>query len=201
MQVDKKVPFYEDLKKIEEQTGYMRDVILNISGFARQTEFKKEPIDINEPIEKSLQLLSEQLRLHGVKLIKKLDTDLPKVYADANQMQQVFINFISNAREALEELPKKSKKELVINSRKAVDGRQKEEFVEVTFKDTGPGIPEEVKDRIFEPFFTTKGPQSTGLGLSLNYGMIQDHGGTLVFEGNSGKGTTFIVRLPVFIKG
>jgi signal transduction histidine kinase len=196
MQIDEKSPFYEDLKQIEEQTSYMRDVILNISGFARQAEFKKEPIDINEPIEKSLQLLSEQLRLHGIKLIKNLDSNLPKVNGDANQMQQVFINFITNAREAMDDLPKEAKRELTIITRPNPD----KERVEIIFKDTGSGIPDDIKDKIFDAFFTTKGPQSTGLGLSLNYGMVQEHGGDIEVETKVGQGTTFIVRLPAVKK-
>ena len=195
MQIDKKSPFYEDLKEIEEQTGYMSDIITNISGFARQAEFKKQPIDINEPIEKALQLLSEQLRLHGIKLVKNLNPKLPKVNVDANQMQQVFINFITNAREALDDLPKEAVKELIITTSLV----HRLSSVLISFTDTGQGIPNDIKDRIFEPFFTTKGPRSTGLGLSLNYGMIQDHGGTIEFESEKGKGATFIIRLPAFI--
>ncbi len=194
--IDKNNPLGKDLDQIIEQTKYMADIIDNIQGFARPGKIKRKPIDINEPIEKSLQLASEQLKAHKIVLLKNLDPDLPKVNAAANQMQQIFLNFITNAREAMDSMPEEAIKNLRITTRLGT----KNNFVEIIFQDTGPGIPEDIKDRIFDPFFTTKGPSSTGLGLSLSHGIIRDHSGTIGVNSRQGKGTTFIVRLPAHVK-
>ncbi len=198
-QIDKNSPLWKDLYQIIEQVEYMTDIIDNIQGFARASEIRKEPIDINEPIEKSLQLVSVQLKAHKIVLLKNLAPGLPKVNADINQMQQIFLNFMTNAREAMDSMPEKAIKELRITTRlQSIDQRPKTKnnFVEIILQDTGPGIPEDIKDRIFDPFFTTKSPSNTGLGLSLSYGIIQDHGGTIEVDSRQGKGTTFIVSLP-----
>jgi len=196
-EVDKESSLCEDLKTIEEQAKYMEEIITNISRFARQSESESVPLDINKPLEAALGLLSEQLRVHNIRLIKDIDPNLPNVNANFNQMQQVFINFITNAREAMDSMPKDAKKELTITTRAvASKGVKSKDFVEILFIDTGPGIPDKIKDKIFEPFFTTKGPQSTGLGLSLSYGMIQEHGGFIDVTSSEGRGMVFRVALP-----
>ena len=200
MQIDKNNPLREDLYQIIEQTQYMADIIDNIRGFARVSEIKKAPIDIHEPMEKSLQLVSEQLKAHKIVLLKNLAPDLAKVNADMNQMQQIFLNFITNAREAMDSMPEKAIRELRITTRlQPIDQRlkTKNNFLEIILQDTGPGIPKDIKDRIFDPFFTAKGPTSIGLGLSLSYGIIQDHGGTIEVDSTEGQGATFTVKLPV----
>ena len=192
MQIDKKSPLQEDLNKIIEQTKYMENIINNIRAFSHMSELRKETININEPIEKSLQLVSEQLRIHRVKLVKDLASNLPKVRADFNQMQQVFLNLITNARESMDFLPREKEKKLKIAT------MNKDSYVEIVFEDSGVGMKPEIRDRIFEPFFTTKGTRSMGLGLALNYGIIEDHDGRIDVESEEGKGTKFIVKLPVF---
>lgn len=208
METDKKSPLYKDLKIIEEQTNYMRDVINNLAGFARRSESKKEPIDMNLPIQAALGLLSEQLRVHEIRLIKDFDPHLPYVNADFNQMQQVFVSLIVNAREAMDKMSNDTKKELTIITRSTTDhglyvtGQTKEgtmqdqEFVEILFADTGPGIPNEIKDRVCDPFFTTKGSKNIGLGLYLNCRIIKDHDGSMDIKSEPGKGTAFKIVLP-----
>jgi len=193
MEIDRKNPYYQDLKIIEEQTGYMRDIIENIKAFSRQTETKKRLININGAIEKTLLLLSEQLRLHGIELVKKLDPHLPKITGSLNQLQQVFANLLINAREALDAKKGKRQKKLTVGSKLTADKR----CVEVEFSDTGTGLPDEIKDKIFDPFFSTKGAKGTGLGLSLSYGIIEDHNGSIEMTSEIGKGTTFKILLPV----
>lgn len=183
---------YEDLKIIEDSTRYMVDILNNIKGFARQTKSEKKKADINESLKKTVQITSEQLYMHEINLVKKFEPNLPKVYIDDNQMRQIFFNFIVNAQEAMECMPKDVKKELTIISRPAPDKKA----VDIIFSDTGLGIPEGIKERIFEPFFTTKNEKGTGLGLSLTYGMIKEHGGTIALESKEGKGTTFRITLP-----
>ncbi len=202
MEMKENNPLYKDLKKIEKQTSYMKDIIDNIKSFSKKSEFRKVSININEPLEKALQLMTEQLRLHNIRLIKELDYGLPSVYADANQMQQVFVNFIVNAREALDSVPRDAKKELFITTRRAKkkgkmakDKIQPLDFVEIVFSDTGPGISSKLKERVFEPFFTTKGPHSIGLGLFLSYRIVEDHGGSIEIDCRE-NGVSFKVILP-----
>jgi len=193
MEIDRKNPHYQDLKIIEEQTGYMRDVIENIKAFSRQTGTKKRLINMNEAIEKTFLLLSEQLRLHGIKLVMKLDSNLPKIKGNLNQLQQVFANLLVNAREALDVKKGRREKKLTLVSKLTADKR----WVEVEISDTGTGIPDKIKDKIFDPFFSTKRAKGTGLGLSLSYGIIEDHNGAIEVTSKIGKGTTFKVTLPV----
>lgn len=193
MEIDRKSPHHGDLKTIEEQTGYMRDIIENIRAFARETGVKKRSLNINEAIEKTLLLLSEQLRLHGIELVKKLDPHLPKIKGNLNQLQQVFANLLINAREALDAQKGERQKKLTVVSKLSRDKK----WAEVEISDTGIGIPDKIKDKIFDPFFSTKGPKGTGLGLSLSYGIIEDHKGSIEVTSKIGKGTTFKVMLPV----
>ncbi len=195
-QIDKDSPFYKNLKRIEEQTGYIRDIISNISGFAFAGKLRKIPIDINKPIKKALELLSEQLKLHNIKLVEKLGSGIPKVFADANQMQQIFISFIVNAKEAMDNLSKERKKTLTITTSVAVDKKH----IGITFSNTGGSISKEVINRIFEPFFTSKGPGSTGLGLSVAYEIVRGHGGNIEVDSKPGKGTTFKMILPIYVE-
>jgi two-component system NtrC family sensor kinase len=125
-----------------------------------------------------------------VKVEKRLDPRIPDILGSEDQLQQAFMNFISNAAEAME--PQKGGL-LVIESKHSV----KENRLSIIFRDTGIGIPQENLPRIFEPFFTTKKDgKGVGLGLSVAYGIIQEHGGSIYIQSKSGKGTTLKVRLP-----
>jgi two-component system NtrC family sensor kinase len=116
-----------------------------------------------------------------------LDTGIPEVMVDADQIQQVFINFILNASEAMP-----NGGQLVIESRLTAA----KEFIEIKFTDSGCGISDKDKRRIFDPFFTTK-QQGTGLGLSISHGIVERHGGKIILDSELGKGTTFTIFLPV----
>ncbi len=186
-----KESFYrDDLLRIEEQTKRMAKIVKNISAFARQTSSKQSALDINVPLEKALLLVSQQLKNHKIEIVKDFHSNLPGVTADSNQLQQVFLNLIGNARDALG-IAEKENKRLTIITKPASD------FVEITFTDNGCGIPKKDLEKVYDPFFTTKSVgQGTGLGLSVSYGIIEDHAGLMDITSQEGEGTVARVFLP-----
>lgn len=169
-------------------------IINHLRDFSRQSKFDFRPMDVTEPIENALMITGQQMINHGIRIIKEFQPDLPKIRGDANQLEQVFLNLISNARDAMARAERK--KELIIAASLLRHNGWND--VEVIVKDTGNGIPPENIDKIFEPFFSTKEVgQGTGLGLSLCYGIIEAHGGRIEVESKMNEGTTFRVLLPV----
>jgi signal transduction histidine kinase/DNA-binding NarL/FixJ family response regulator len=187
------------------KTGDMEealDIVLNTSDkcvkivrdlltFSRQEELEKELCDITDLVESSLSLIEEQLKKHNIEVVREGYGSIPSIKVNKAEMQQVFLNLIMNARDAM--LPKGGKLNIRINKVK--------KNVEVSFSDTGQGIEEENLGKVFEPFYTTKGAAGgslcvtgTGLGLSIAYGIIQRHGGTIEVESDVGKGTTFTIK-------
>ena len=168
----------------------MSRIVNNIRAFARQDEFNPEPTEAIEPLDDALMLLSEQLRPHGVEVEMKAEGPLPRINADETRLQQVFLNLLINAFEALDEIRPVSAKRLFLGVR--MDRDQ----VAYTFEDTGAGVPSHSESRIFDPFFTTK-PPGKGTGLSLSYGIVADHGGEITYRRAAGGGALFTVRIPV----
>jgi two-component system NtrC family sensor kinase len=169
-------------------------IINHLRDFSRQSKFDFRPMNVTEPVENALMITGQQMINHGIRIIKEFQPDLPKIRGDANQLEQVFLNLISNARDAMERTERK--KELTIAASLLRHNGWND--VEVIVKDTGNGIPQENIDKIFEPFFSTKEVgQGTGLGLSICYGIIEAHGGRIEVESKVNEGTTFRVLLPV----
>ena len=136
-----------------------------------------------------MKLVEHQLNMNGVKIEKQIAPDLPPIFANANQLQQVLMNLSINAQHAME---KSGGGKLIVSALKAGP-----EAVEIRVADTGHGIPKEIMQKIFEPFFTTKpAGKGTGLGLSVTYGIIRDHKGSITVDSEVGKGTTFHIKLP-----
>jgi PAS domain S-box-containing protein len=178
-----------DLVRIVQEAGRCKEIVKSLLEFARQTEPKMEPTDINRAINDGLFFLVNQALFHNIHIVKKLDAFLPFVQGNASQLKQVFMNIIVNAAEAMH-----GTGTLTITTAPAPD--RKTIFVE--FTDTGEGIPEENFSRIFDPFFTTKEVgKGTGLGLATSYGIIEDHGGKISVKSKVGEGTTFTIELPV----
>ncbi len=178
-----------DLARIVQEAGRCKDIVKSLLEFARQTEPKMEPTDINRAINDGLFFLVNQALFHNIKIVKQFDSFLPFVHGNASKLKQVFMNIIVNAAEAMH-----GNGTLMINTSPAPDGK----MVLIEFTDTGEGIPEENLTRIFDPFFTTKDVgKGTGLGLATSYGIVQDHGGTIRVKSKVGKGTTFTIELPV----
>ncbi|GAI83188.1 unnamed protein product, partial [marine sediment metagenome] len=138
--------------------------------------------------EKTITLFENQPLFHNIEIVKKYQSYLPEIFADPSQIQQVFVNIIMNAADAM------NTKGLLTISTRSIETN---DYVEVSFTDTGSGIPPDKIDRVFEPFFTTKGVgHGTGLGLSISYGIIQRHGGNIKVFSRVGEGSTFLVTLP-----
>ena len=177
-----------DLQSAMQQVRKATDIISHLRTFGRAASVSLEPLSINQVIERALSLVHEQLRLREIDVDLDLSPENPKVAGSPIQLEQVFINLFTNARDALME---SSRRMIKITS----TARPKE--VDITFSDTGPGIPEGLEQRIFDPFFTTKEVgRGTGLGLSITYGIIKDHGGSIAVVQASGDGATFRIQLP-----
>ncbi len=182
------------LELIQQCHERIAKIINHLRDFSRQSKIDFHPMQITEPIDNALMITGQQLLNHGIRIVKNFQTDIPQVRGDANQLEQVFINLISNAKDAMEKSERK--KELIITTTLLRHNGWNE--VEVLIRDTGAGIPEDNLEKIFEPFFSTKEVgRGTGLGLSICYGIIEAHGGRIEVESKENEGTTFRVTLPV----
>jgi signal transduction histidine kinase len=178
----------KNLTSIDTLVDKISHVITHFRDFSRRSSNNYEKVDINQPVLSALDMFGEQLSLRNIKVSMRLTENLPPVWADANQLEQVMVNLISNARDALTEAPTRELglRTLQVNGKLAVE-----------VSDTGCGIPEEVRSHMFEPFYTTKERgQGTGLGLAISQGIIEDHQGRLEVESAVGQGTTFRLLLP-----
>jgi two-component system NtrC family sensor kinase len=179
-----------DLETIYKEAQRATKITGNLLSFARKHTPEKSFISINEALEKSLELHAYRMRVNNVELVSRLDPDLPRTMADFHQIQQVFVNIVTNAEQAMIEVNGKGR--LVIKTKKAG------EMIRVTFSDDGPGIPGDIMKSVFDPFFTTKDVgKGTGLGLSICYGIVREHGGRLYAREDSRKGATFVVEIPI----
>jgi len=169
------------------ETQRLAEMLRNMLSFSKPEEEKRRPVKINELIEGILLVMDKQMREANIKVETDFHEEIPEVMASTNQMRQVLLNMFKNAKEAM---PKGGT--LTVRT-----GRE-DKHVLIHIEDTGVGIPEEIRDKIFEAFFTTKQRvKGVGLGLSVCYGIIRDHGGEIRVESEEGKGTTFTLRLPI----
>lgn len=178
----------ENLALVIGETERCSSIVKGMLEFARQTVPNMRPVDLNVALEKTLLLMESQLLVQQVRVETRLDRSLPEVPADEGKLRQVFANIILNAADAM---PGGGK--LEVATRLDADRRT----AEVSFRDTGGGIPQEMLGRIFDPFFSTKGTKGTGLGLAISYGIIQQHGGNITVESREGQGTAFTITLPM----
>jgi two-component system NtrC family sensor kinase len=181
----------EDLEVIIEQAERCSKIIKGLLGFSRALPTQKAKVNINATISHVLDMIKNQAKFHNIKLITDLAPDLPEIDGDASQLEQVYMNLLINAADAMND-----RGQIKIATRRVQeDGK---EFIEIEFTDTGPGIPEEHLNKIFEPFFTTKPVgKGTGLGLSVSHGIIRKHGGYMTVKSKVGEGTSFFIRLPI----
>ncbi|MBW1779862.1 MAG: hypothetical protein JRL30_03900 [Deltaproteobacteria bacterium] len=188
----------EYLEPVERNTKRMMDIIDHLRTFSRQSEKEFLLIDINQVIGESFTMVGEQLRVHDIEVKKDLTDELPAIKGDFNQLEQVFLNLITNSRDAIEQgraMGKKGHPGLIeIVSRLS---ESQKSYVEVLVRDNGPGIPRQYMGKIFDPFFTTKDVgKGTGLGLSISYGIIKDHHGEIDVSETGPQGTAFRIRIP-----
>lgn len=187
--LDKNSPYYENLEKIVKEATRCKDIVKGLLEFARPKEPEVTSADMNELLDKSLSLVESQSLFQNIQVKKRYSTNLPLIVADSSQLQQVFMNIILNAADAM-----KGEGCLTLQTSLDADG----EDLIIDFIDTGPGIREEDKKKIFDPFFTTKEVgQGTGLGLSISYSIIRKHQGTIEVHSTFGKGATFTIKFPV----
>lgn len=177
-----------ELSSAQQQVHKATEIISHLRTFGRAATVSREQIRLNQVIERSLALMQEQLRLREISVTLEQCSDDPIVLGNAIQLEQVFINVLTNARDAVAEQPDK---QITISCSAS------EEMIQVMFLDTGPGIPAGLEQRIFDPFFTTKEVGAgTGLGLSITYGIIKEHGGTIMVTNGSDGGALFTIQLP-----
>ena len=176
--------------RIADSARRCQKIVQSLLSFARQHAPERKPTNLNHLVEAVIEIMAYEMRTTNIEVSKQLDPSLASVLADPHQLQQVFLNLVNNARQAMEE--HQSSGTLAVRT-EMQRGRAR-----VIFQDSGPGISEENLKKIFDPFFTTKqAGKGTGLGLSLSYGIIHEHGGNIRAESKPGAGATFIIELPV----
>lgn len=188
MDVGDKDRVLRELDNAMRQVRKATEIISHLRTFGRAAPVSREPVHINQIIERALSLIHEQLRLRQIEVNLALSAEDAIITGNAIQLEQVFINLLANARDALASAPRK---------RITVTCRVEQDTVVVSFADSGTGIPEGLEQRIFDPFFTTKEVGTgTGLGLSITYGIIKEHQGTITVDNHPGEGATFWIHLP-----
>jgi two-component system NtrC family sensor kinase len=181
-------PRRDDLKMVINETTRCKNIVADLLNFARQQEVLAQDTDVHTLLEQAVEGVSRQPAFEGVEIMRQFSPDLPTIQADPAQLQQVFVNLLNNAAEAMEGSGTITLATRPMNS----------QWVEIKVSDTGRGIPEENLGKLFTPFFTTKAlGRGTGLGLSIVYGIIKMHRGQIAVQSQVGQGTTFIVTLPV----
>lgn len=192
------------LDDIETSVKRMSKIIQHIRTFARQDTLKFIQVDVNETIDSALSLLGEQLRLHEIEVVTDLSTSLPRITGEPYQLEQVWINLITNARDAVDEKEKRISDGIlqVTDYKKVITISttcdQGSKSIELRVGDNGIGMTEEQREKIFDPFYTTKEVgKATGLGLSISYGIIENHKGKIETESKDGEGATIRVILPI----
>jgi len=176
------------LRQAMQQVRNATQIITHLRTFGRAAPATREPVALRAVIERALSLVQEQLRLHEIGVTVDLGREEPVVLGNPIQLEQVFINLLTNARDALVDSPRKAI---------GISASLAPEAVEIAFVDSGHGIPPGLERRIFDPFFTTKEVgKGTGLGLSITYGIVKEHGGTISIESSPGEGAKFVLHLP-----
>ncbi|WP_415519229.1 MAG: PAS domain S-box protein [Desulfovibrio aminophilus] len=199
--ISRKEPIDEEIlgtmaREIDSHVDRATRIINHLREFGRKPEMSLEPVRVNEVLRRAFDIFSQQLKLREITVDWRLDESLPPIKADPGRLEQVFINMLINARDAIEErwagtTAPPGGKRITITSRRISGG------VRVEVEDTGRGIPRGILDKIFEPFFTTKKVgKGTGLGLSISYGIIKDCGGTIRAESVEGEWTRFVMTFP-----
>ena len=181
--------FKQSIKNIEDHVERARKVVHNMLGYARKMEPRLEDVDVNGTLEQTIDLLKNHAITNNIEITTALSDDLPIIASDQSQLQQVFLNLMTNAIDAI------GSEGLI-----EVTSRQVDSFINVDIRDNGPGIPEDKQKKVFDPFFTTKETgEGTGLGLWVSYDIIAKMGGSIRIKSEVGKGTTFTVAVPAVI--
>ncbi len=185
------------LQKIDNNIDRATNIIDHMRQFSRKPDMEREKIRIDEVIERAFEIFNQQLKIRGIGVVKDIEKNLPEIMGDPNRLEQVFINLLLNARDAVEE--KWQNKAYKPGDKKIVlKAKLEKKSIVVEVGDTGPGVSDRIADKIFEPFFTTKEVgRGTGLGLSISYGIIKDCGGRIYVDTRKRDGATFIIKFPL----
>jgi histidine kinase len=184
------------LKKVDKNVDRAANIINHMRQFARKSDLSLEKVQVNDVLKNAFDIFSQQLKVRGIEVVWDIDGKLPKILADPGRLEQVFINLLLNARDAIEEksAARSESGEKKITLKTWQDGRQ----VIAEVRDTGGGIPKAIEDKLFEPFFTTKQVgKGTGLGLSISYGIVKDCGGDIKAVSRDNEGAVFYVTFPI----
>ena len=178
------------VRRIVDGVGRCHKIVRSLLSFARKHRPERKLSNLNDLVENTLSFVQYEFHTGNIAIVRQLDPNLPSIMVDPNQLQQVFLNIVNNARQAIEGFRH--------DGQLKVSTDRVEDKLRVSFADNGPGITPENLTKIFDPFFTTKEVgKGTGLGLSLSYGIIQEHNGTIQVSSAPGAGTTFIIELPI----
>jgi len=178
--------FRDNVRKIQAHVDRTRGITHRMLGFARRMEPHQDTFNANDVATEALSFIEREASFRQVELVREFDVDLPMIKSDRAQLQQVVLNLLNNALDAVAE-----------GGRITVTTRATDDALEVSIEDNGSGIDPEIQDRIFDPFFTTKAPgEGSGLGLSICHTIMKGLGGSLTFDSAPGEGTVFVIRLP-----
>ncbi len=181
-----------DLQTIIHEAERCKVIVADLLEFSHQNTYEMELVDLNDVILKTLTILQHQPLFQNVTIIRQLDPELPPIYGNSTRLNQVVMNIVVNAAQAMD-----GKGRLRITSRT----RANKDINEISIEDTGPGIENDLLEKIFEPFFTTKGTgEGTGLGLSVSYAIVKEHKGSIRVTSTSKAGTTFTLKFPVVME-
>ena len=193
----KEAQLYEVSEKINHNVDRAAKIIRHMREFARKTEIRLEPVQVNEVMEKAIDMFNQQLKVRGISVHWDIDDQLPMIMADADRLEQVFINLLVNARDAIETRAQ-TEKDRKVPKQINLKTRAERKTVVIEVGDTGIGIDDTIKGKIFEPFFTTKEVgEGTGLGLSISYGIVKDFGGDIDAVAGRTAGACFRITFPV----
>jgi histidine kinase len=185
------------LLKVDSNVDRASKIINHMRQFARKSDMDLEKVQVNEVLQRAFEIFSQQLKVRGIEVIWDIGEDMPKIMADPGRLEQVFINLLINARDAIEEKWARKGRQTEDNAITLIT-RDDGENVIVEVADTGVGIPDAILDKLFEPFFTTKEVgKGTGLGLSISYGIIKDCGGNIEASSINGEGACFTIIFPI----
>jgi PAS domain S-box-containing protein len=177
----------EVLRTLSHHVERIARIVRSLGDFARLSPRQRVPTRLEETLQNTLNLIRYDKQFRRISLHTHIQKGLPALRLDPDQMQQVFLNLLLNARDAMPQ-----------GGELYIDIRQEDSWVVASFRDTGEGIPQELRDKIFDPFFSTKGPhRGTGLGLSICYSIVKDHGGHIEVSSNQGRGSCFVIKLPL----
>ncbi len=200
--INKKEPIedsilFKMLSKIDSNVDRAAKIINHMRQFARKSDLDLEKVQVNEVLKNAFEIFSQQLKLRGIKVVWDIEKDLPRINADASRLEQVFINLLLNARDAIEE-KWGARENGQIDRRIVLKTKFARPFVVCRVCDTGKGVDRTIADKIFDPFFTTKEVgKGTGLGLSISYGIVKDCGGSIKVIPHAPEGACFVLKFPV----